>query len=40
MKKQPIPTSEKIIYVCFAIVIIYIAIKTGYDLSHNYQSTL
>jgi len=40
MKPEPMTWSEKIIYVCLAIVLIYIAIKTGYDLHNGYQSTL
>jgi hypothetical protein len=30
------PTSEKLLYACLVIILLYVAIKTGYDLINNY----
>ncbi len=40
MKTQPMPKTEKIAYICLAIVLIYLAVKTGYDLYTHYEPTM
>jgi cell division protein FtsL len=40
MKPEPMTRNEKVLYVCLAIVLIYLAIKTGWDLTHHYQQSL